>query len=441
MRRAFQLLSGSATILGWVLACADGGVVGGSCREGLIECAGQCVDPARDPAHCGSCGNVCAGGDICQAGSCGGDAGKPDSGDAGDANDDADSPFDVPPWDGPLHDVPDAGDGDGAAGTGGTGGDSGDDGGDGQAGAGGSDSGCTPPYDTPAHCGDCFTQCSGATPLCVPVDGGHACAPACPPPLTYCAGTCVDTQTDPDHCGQCGNECPSGICQAGKCVGATAGHVVLLCASFEQASQSSSITLLLGNAVFLPPQNPVRILGYVEHTPNAIQNKLGQVLGWSAQAKGRSYTLTPTTSPSAIPTQLKKADYDVLLVYDQPNAPAGALGSSGSSWAATVASFVGGGGVVVVASGGGGVGEVDELVTNAGLLSVSQQAAVPNGTVMANLAPFDAVGLNVLSPFVALKQSCTFSTSASPGPGTVFVVAPMSGDAGASAPMVVHRIP
>ncbi|WP_437734842.1 MXAN_6577-like cysteine-rich protein [Sorangium sp. So ce1335] len=35
-----------------------------------------------------------------------------------------------------------------------------------------------------------------------------------------CAGACVDTQADPDHCGECGSACASGQrCEAGECTG------------------------------------------------------------------------------------------------------------------------------------------------------------------------------------------------------------------------------
>src|SRR5689334_231600 len=32
-----------------------------------------------------------------------------------------------------------------------------------------------------------------------------------------CSGTCVNTQTDNNNCGTCGNSCGSGTCQSGLC--------------------------------------------------------------------------------------------------------------------------------------------------------------------------------------------------------------------------------
>jgi hypothetical protein len=363
----------------------------------------------------------------CVVGVCGGDAsadGSPDGN--ADANPDAADASDAPS-DWGLSDRPD-GDADETG-----------DGGSGDA-SDGADSSCTPPYDQPDKCGDCATQCGGAAPICALVDGNYACVPACTPPLVDCSGVCVDLDTDPENCGSCGNKCPSGICQAGKCVGATAGHVVLMCTSFEQSFQSSPQTALLGNAVFLPTVNPVRILAYGEHSTQLIRNRVNQAIGWAATAKGRTFNITQAPNSAAVASSLDKTSYDVLLVYDQTTAPAGTLGGIGTSWASTLSTFVVAGGVVVIPSGGGGTGEMGALVTNAGLLTVSAQPVI-TGSVVYNTAPADAVGLNVLSPFVALNRSCTFTTSAAPGPSTVFVVTNGGPDAGSPSPVVIHRIP
>lgn len=393
MTRLGALLSSLAL----AASCSDAGVVGGRCRfEG-------CVEP----------GGGGAGGEAGADADADADAGDPDQHSGNDAK--------HPDADGASADADDAG-ADADAGSS-------------EAG----DTGCTPPFDEPSKCGDCSTQCSGATPLCAPVDGGHACVPACTPPLVHCAPDCVDLETDPEHCGACDNACPSGICQAGKCLGTSAGHVVLICMSYEQNQQSSPATALLGNAVFLPPGNPVRVLAYDEFSPNPIENKVKQAIGWAAAAKGRTYTLSAVGSSGAVPSQLDKQSFDVFLVYDQTSAPAGALGSAGSAWNATLSSFVQKGGVVVVASGGGGTGEMGALIQNAGLLSVSGQANV-TGQVLFNQAPWDAVGLNVLSPFLAQNRTCSFTTSAQPGPGITFVVSGAA-DAGSAPPVVVHRVP
>jgi hypothetical protein len=41
----------------------------------------------------------------------------------------------------------------------------------------------------------------------------------CPTPQARCGGACVDTRSDPSHCGSCENACGSGlVCRAGACV-------------------------------------------------------------------------------------------------------------------------------------------------------------------------------------------------------------------------------
>jgi len=52
----------------------------------------------------------------------------------------------------------------------------------------------------------------------------------CQPWETSCGGECVDTQTDPGHCGGCGNVCGMEVCAEGMC---SAG-----CGDLTQCGQS-----------------------------------------------------------------------------------------------------------------------------------------------------------------------------------------------------------
>lgn len=61
------------------------------------------------------------------------------------------------------------------------------------------------------HCGDCGTVCPSGQ-ICS--DGACGCASN----QTTCSGTCTDTNTDAKNCGKCGTACASGlICSNGKC--------------------------------------------------------------------------------------------------------------------------------------------------------------------------------------------------------------------------------
>ena len=386
-------------------ACTDAGVVGGECREGLTACNGKCV--------VGGCGG--------QGGSDGGIDASQDSGVDGDAGADA-IVGDV------THADRDGADDDAADGTS-------VDAPPGDAG----DAGCVPPFNTPQQCGDCFTQCPASAPICALEDGGYACTPFCTPPLVQCGSECVDLNSDPDHCGTCFNKCPSGICQGGQCVGATTGHIVLACMNYEQSFQNTPQTVLLGNAVFLTFKDPVRILAFDQYSAQNVENKVNQTIGWAASAKGRTFNITYAANSAQVVSDLNVIDYEVFLVYEQQNAPPGTLGTLGNSWFATLDPFVKAGGVVIVLNGGQGVAEMSELVANAGLLPVTGETSAALSTFHNN-APADAIGVNVISPFLALNDSCTWNTTATPGLKTIFVISD-SATPGSGDPVVVHRVP
>ncbi len=445
------------------LACDTGGIVGGECRAPLVECDGKCIDVATDRNHCGACDSACDPGVDCAGGVCGGDGSvvppdaseagdgasdimqpdrpmdgisPPDGGDAGDGSlDDGDTDADVDASaDGPLGDgsSPDGPLGDGPPTDGPVT--------DGPSPDGPVVDGCAPPFITPSACGDCFTRCTAATPICSPVDGSFQCVPLCTPPLVDCGGSCVDTNTDPNHCGRCFNACPTGLCQGGMCVGATVGHQVLFCTNFDRPVRTSPQTTLLANAVFLSPRASVRILAYEGHSSNANEARVKQALGFAAQEKGRTFTLTDTTSSAAVIAQLNVIDFEVFLVYDQPNAPAGTLAMLGTQWAATLDAFSRAGGTVVVLGSTNGVNQMDRLLATSGMLPGSSPVAA-TFSVVHNRAPADAVGLNVPTPFLALTDSCTFTTTATPSGTTVFVITDTDPSAGSlGRPMVVHGV-
>ena len=67
----------------------------------------------------------------------------------------------------------------------------------------------------PANCGECGLTCEVGE-VC---DDGTCTSVGCSGELVDCDGACVDTRTDASHCGRCGNECPPGNdCFDGECV-------------------------------------------------------------------------------------------------------------------------------------------------------------------------------------------------------------------------------
>ncbi len=84
--------------------------------------------------------------------------------------------------------------------------------------------GCESDLSTPATCGACMTRCVVPAALCQGSVGMFRCASSCIAPTpTACAGSCVDTTTDADHCGTCGRVCPSVSNGTATCSASTCG--------------------------------------------------------------------------------------------------------------------------------------------------------------------------------------------------------------------------
>lgn len=306
---------------------------------------------------------------------------------------------------------------------------------------------CLPPHDSPSHCGDCETRCTGATPLCAPDgNGSFECVPKCEPPLVECQGQCVDPESfksDPDNCGQCGNECPSDICQDGMCVGARFGHVALLCMDLGSAMTDSSPVTLLGNAVFIPPQNPVKVLAYTLGATPAAVNRINTLIGIAGDNRLRKAQITEAKMPMAVTSKLNVNDYQVLLIHDLDQAESGEPAAAATTWesASVLSSFVRAGGVIVVLDGSDGTGEMHELITAGKLLDPSLATTISGqdeitGQKVVTSAGGDLLAANLLQEFAAPARTCTFDTNATPNSEISFVVT--SKDEGK--PVAIHRV-
>ena len=165
----------------------DDGVV---CTGGLVNCGGFCLNVSNDPSHCGRCSNVCAAGQTCSGGVCGGSA------------------------------------------TGCTGG---------LVSCGGF---CLNVSNDPNHCGSCTTVCAtgqacvGGACVAGPMDASTADTGAtmdtgltCASGQLACGGFCLNVSSDPNHCGSCSTVCAAGqSCSGGRCIGGSDGGAVM-CAS------------------------------------------------------------------------------------------------------------------------------------------------------------------------------------------------------------------
>jgi hypothetical protein len=367
----------SLVLLASLLLAACAPLVGGECLDGFVASDGRCV-----PAPSGVAGGAGAtdGGAGSGAGAVGGTGGGGHAGSGGDT--------------GGSH----AGGGQAGeppVGGGGSGGQAGEPPVGGAGGAGGTD-------------------------------------PGCEPPLSACGGECVDLQTDASHCGSCDNACPTDICTDGLCTGGAVGHVVVIGMDFHQVGASSR--KLLGNAVFMPAHEPLRLLDYREHSSTQQIGHVDAAIASEATARARTVARTIAGAASAVPALLDDDSYDVLLVHHQPMAATGELGQTGSLWAPAIEAFTSAGGVVVVLATGAGTDEMAQLLTNAGLLATSGFASV-TGSPLYNQAPGDVIGLGVLSPFLAKPTTSILEAAELPSALLTYVVTSSDGE-----PVVVHRL-
>jgi hypothetical protein len=400
-----------------LVGCGSDSLVGGGCREGLTECSLQCVDLEHDTKNCGACGNICKADEFCSHGTCGneGNVYAPDSGsDGGDsaASGDRAASGEVSTVDAARDAT--SGDGNGT-----------DSQGDGHV--------CVPPFDSAEQCGDCDTRCTGPTPVCG-LQGTYKCLAACEPPLEACGPVCVDKFSDESNCGACGNICPSGICQAGKCVGAGFGHEIVIGMDYSDAtlSQTSAQVTMLANAVLVVNKPTINVLAYDEFSDAVTVSRIQMWL--KAAASGRTLNFQSAPDWMSVPAKLAVTNYQVFLVYDQPTAPVDQMATSGTLWNGAMDAFAKGGGVIVVLEGG--TGHNADLLTNGGLLSVTGETSIAGMQVRVD-APTDVVGLYLPNVFVARKNSVAFMTTQVPDNRHVFVVKDNAG----GLPVVVHAVP
>jgi len=271
-----------------------------------------------------------------------------------------------------------------------------------------------------------------------PSDGGGD-AFSCLPTELYCSGVCIDPMTDPFNCGVCGNVCPSLLCAAGKCQGLVAGHMVVIGHDY-QGSYSSAQGKVLSNAVLLASPKTIQVRSYEENANSTAVAKVKGTLNAAAAAQGRSIAYTVAMQSSDV-TAMTTANTDVLVVFDQLNAAAGTLAGLGAGWAATLATFTQGGGMVVVLDGQGGPNpQMAALIKSANILDVASDTFVKVGTALLVVAPQNAVGLGVLSPYGAGVRSVHFACNEANAGFVTYVVVDPTGDAGTTAPVVVDKI-
>lgn len=245
----------------------------------------------------------------------------------------------------------------------------------------------------------------------------------CEAPLVACRGECIPVDGDPLNCGACGRVCPSNICVAGECQGATPGDVVLIGHDMTAALSGSSHARLLVNAVSIPTADPIRVLSF-DAADGAANVR-------SLITTGVKREVRFTTGSAAAVASATYADYDVVLVQGAKGIDPTAVGSS---WATAMETFTKKGGVFIALDSG--TTDVPALVNATNLLTVGTRTLLPANTRFVVAAPQDVVGQQLLSPFAAFGKSVAFDGVAATA-DTTWVVKTESGP---SLPSVVHKV-
>ena len=254
----------------------------------------------------------------------------------------------------------------------------------------------------------------------------------CAPPLILCHGACISVTSDPMNCGACGKICPSNICVAGECQGATPGDVVLIGHDYANANPASSQSKVLINALTIPTTDPIRILSF-EDGASAQAVAMTKVIAKYA-ITNRSVQFTVALSASSLADVALGKSYDIVIVHDASAVDAVA---TGASWAGSLGSFAAKGGVVVAIDRG--TSPMPQLLSSAGLLPVASHTVLPEGLHLFVSAAADVIGAQVVSPYAGFGAPVSFQGLPAPSQDLSWVVRPQASDGSLGDPVVVHR--
>lgn len=251
----------------------------------------------------------------------------------------------------------------------------------------------------------------------------------CAAPLVACRDTCITVDSDPLNCGACGKICPSNICVAGECQGATPGDVVVIGHDFAPVWSGSSQAKVLRNALSIPTTDPIRVLAYEGRAPEPAVTRIREL----GTVPGRSVSYTQGDA-TALESSTLAQSYDVVLVHD--GAPQDDPSGVGARWVTSLDKFTKKGGVVIAIAGG--ASDMTALLAGATLLPATTPVSFAASTHLAVSAPADVVGAQVLSPYATAGSSIGFS-GLGPATDTTWVVRQKTSD-DSGLPIVIHRL-
>jgi hypothetical protein len=217
------------------------------------------------------------------------------------------------------------------------------------------------------------------------------------------------------------------LCDKGQCEAKGTGRVIVI--GHDYLKNRPAMNRILGNAVFLWPNNPVRLLTYQgAANPTAIAGANGAITQVAA-ATGRLVQRTDVAAAD-VPAQLSATD--VFLIYGQEQASDATLSQLGQDWASAMTTFINLGGTVIVldalyAGNAGGV----QILSQAALFDIQRNVSTTNA-VCTVVSAGDALASGLPKTYRCEQNSVSFTTS-EVGPAVTSVVA-------SGAPVVVDKV-
>jgi len=196
---------------------------------------------------------------------------------------------------------------------------------------------------------------------------------------------------------------------------------------FQKTLPTDEQAILLTNSVFYNP-GAVSLLSFEHYADAATVTNGLSILTKYAAAQHITLNVQSSSTDAILTNDTLLASESAVLIWDQPNAPAGTLGSLGTPWAPHLSKFEQGGGVVIALDADQGVGEMPALVTNAALLSVTGHGALTPGSPASVPLAGLAIGRGMTSVY-AVEQNTAWFTTSEPSGATTLYVANVQGQA------------
>ncbi len=216
-------------------------------------------------------------------------------------------------------------------------------------------------------------------------------------------GCTADIETDPFNCGGCGQVCASGLCAAGACVGAYAGHIVAI--GHDYSESNARMRHVFANAASLGIRADLGIAHYAPEGSSAEASSSALRTGLSIL--GRPWHAVPLSGPEALTSD---DPIDVLVIDPLRGDPA-AVAADGAAWRPALDRFLADGGTVILLEGAGSV--TYRFASGAGLYTLAAPTTV-SGTPAVIIDAADAVVGHVPSPYLATPVSVAYQGAPEP---------------------------